>query len=390
MSGGRKSVLVVSDSASVQKNIKDSLKDSGYDICPVVTEAACLETIAGHAPALVLLSLFEKTVDARQLLAGIRATDSELPVVLMADAGTAGDLVGLLRSGASDYFIYPPADASLVQYILARNIERRNDVRKQRRGERDMKRLNKALVESLKALEQDQQAGLRVQQDMMPESPFSWGAVELAHLILPSLILSGDFIDYFELPDGRLLFYIADVSGHGTSGAIVTVLLKSLSTRLCNEFDELGLDDAGQILGWFNRELVACGLPQHVTMFLGVMDSTAAHLEYANAAHFPATILSSAGSAHYLEVGGLPLGIYETADYMCRQLTLPANFRLVMFSDGVFEIMAEKSLKAKEKKLLSLVECGASSITALADRLGLGEVKEVPDDIAVFTVARAG
>ncbi len=52
--------------------------------------------------------------------------------------------------------------------------------------------------------------------------------------------------------------------------------------------------------------------------------------------------------------------------------------------------MPQQTLKAKEEHLLTLVECDKGDIDTLADHLGLGEVKEVPDDIAVFTVARAG
>lgn len=390
MTGEQQRVLVVSSAASVQKNITISLQGSGYDIGPIATEAGCVDALAGPSPALVLVSLFDDAIDAARLLAAIRAVDARLPVVLMADADTAAGLVPLLQGGADDYLLYPLAAPALVQYILSRNIDQPGGTGRQTSDEADLQRRMAALQANLELLEQDQRAGLRVQQGMLPESPRSVGRLRFEHRMVPSLILSGDFVDYCELPDGRLLFYIADVSGHGTSGAMVTILLKRLGTRLCSELGTLGLDHAGQMLGWFNRELLACGLPQHVTLFLGMIDTDGESLEYANAAHFPPPILSSAGSARYLETGGLPLGIYDKAEYSCRKLALPTQFTLVMFSDGVLEILAEASLKEKEDKLLSLVEYGGGSIADLVDRLGLGEVRQVPDDIAVFTVARAG
>lgn len=389
MSVGRKEVLVACDVASANKKIKESLKGSGYEIHVCKSAEACLEDISEASPAIVFLSLFSK-FDGADLLAQVRQLEPELPVILLADASSAAEIVPLMEQGANDYLLSPIADASLVEFCVRRNLERRKETRRRKRSERDLKRLNKALVASLKVLEQDQQAGFSVQQGMMPESPYKAGDLVLTHRIVPSLILSGDFIDYFELPDRRLIFYIADVSGHGTSGAIITVLLKSLSTRLFNESEELGLRDAGGILEWFNRELLGYGLPQHVTMFLGIMDRHGRTLEYANAAHFPATILSDGESSRYLEIGGLPLGIYDTATYPCREVELPATFELVMFSDGVFEIMPEASLSDKESRLLALVESADGNIETLADQLGLGEVKEVPDDIAVFTVAKAG
>jgi hypothetical protein len=59
-----------------------------------------------------------------------------------------------------------------------------------------------------------------------------------------------------------------------------------------------------------------------------------------------------------------------------------------MFSDGVFEIMPQETLRDKEEYLLSLVKCGTRSVGALADHLNMVQAKK--DDIAVLTVAGAG
>lgn len=390
MSVGKRAVIVVGEETGSNGEVSAALQDSGFDVVETSTAADCLSMIRDQTPALLFLSMFSSSVSADELLAQVREIDADLPVILMADRTTAASVVGLLQAGGTDYLMLPVAHPSLVTYAAEQNLRRRAETRKRKRGERDLKRLNKTLVESLKVLERDQQAGFRVQQGMMPETPFAADGLMLRHMIVPSLILSGDFIDYFELPNKRLLFYIADVSGHGASGAIVTVLLKSLSTRLYNEFEELGFADAGEILGWFNQELLGCGLDQHVTMFLGVVDRNGRRLQYANAAHFPATILNTGDSTRYLEMGGLPLGIYHAVKYQAREVLLPESFTMVMFSDGVFEILPQETLKAKEEHLLSLVEYDKGDIDTLADHLGLGEVKEVPDDIAVFTVARAG
>jgi serine phosphatase RsbU (regulator of sigma subunit) len=214
--------------------------------------------------------------------------------------------------------------------------------------------------------------------------------VTFDHKVFPSLILSGDFIDYFKLPDDRVLFYIADVSGHGASSAFVTVLLKSLSMRLQTEFHELDAETPGEILAWLNRELLQCDLEQHVTMFLGIIDCEKNLLEYSNAAQFPAAILSGEDGSQFLEIGGLPLGLYQSPEYDSRAVSLPSRFSIVMFSDGVFEIMPQQTLKAKEEHLLSVVKCENRNVEALAEQLGIANTRNVPDDIAVFTVAGVG
>lgn len=59
-----------------------------------------------------------------------------------------------------------------------------------------------------------------------------------------------------------------------------------------------------------------------------------------------------------------------------------------MFSDGVFEVLPEASLEAKEERLLHLVRSNSErELDALIDGLGILEGPAIPDDIAVFRVA---
>lgn len=386
----RGELIVVDETTDTEEAVIEYLKDSGYDVLTVPTEAGCLDEVRQHNPDLVLLSITGDSLDSLSLLKETRKVDPHLPVVVLADQNTADQVVPLLKEGANNYLMLPAGDMALVDHVVQDTIQGRWESRRQAQAQSELLDRNKDLVENLKLLERDQQAGFNVQQSMMPETPWTAGNVTFAHKIIPSLILSGDFIDYFELPDRRLLFFIADVSGHGASSAFVTVLLKSLSRRVQEEFEDLNLVKTNDILLWINRELLQCNLEQHVTMFLGLVDKSKKKLEYSNAAHFPGAILSSAEDTVFMEIGGLPLGLYKFAEYEARQVDLPEVFTLVMFSDGVFEIMPQQTLKAKEESLLSLVRYGNRSIESLTDHLGLDAVQYVPDDIAIFTVAKAG
>ncbi|MDZ7686102.1 MAG: SpoIIE family protein phosphatase [Gammaproteobacteria bacterium] len=390
MGAERGEVSVLEPESGAFRQLTSPLLEGGFEVALHTASDELLTLIRKASPDVVFIPVSDDTITSGNLIADIKAKSGELPIILVADEMSVAQLTPLLQAGATSYLLLPHIDASLVVYTVQSALEHRREIRRHKRSERELKRLNKALVESAGALERDQRAGFRVQQGMMPESPYSTDDLTLRHLIVPSLILSGDFIDYFELYDGRLIAYIADVSGHGAQGAIVTVLLKSLSARLANEFEELDVDGAGSILEWFNRELIACGLEQHVTMFLGVIDRHGRRLHYANAAHFPATILRTDKSTEYLEMGGLPLGLYDGARYPERETELPDEYTMVMFSDGVFEILPEQSLKAKEDHLISLVKGDNGDIDSMADHLGLGAVKDVPDDITLFTVARVG
>jgi len=390
MSVGDSQLLVVEHLPDGKSELRHLLQDSGFVITNVSSEADCLSQIRDSKPDLVLLSLSDIDFDTLSLIGNIRKIDSELPVILISNNGEEDKLVTYLEAGATDFLRFVEGQGLLLKYVIEKNIEQYSVHLNLKASEEKLEGLNVELVESLKILERDQQAGFRVQQGMMPESPTTLGKVIFDHRIFPSLILSGDFIDYFELPDRRTLFYIADVSGHGASSAFVTVLLKSLSRRLQSEFDDFSFKNPGGILAWLNHELLQCDLEQHVTMFLGIIDCESNKLEYSNAAQFPAAILSSDDSAQFLEIGGLPLGLYHSPEYDSRAVTLPSHFSIVMFSDGVFEIMPQQTLKAKEEHLLSVVKCGKRDVEALAEQLGIEDTRSVPDDIAVFTVAGVG
>ena len=111
-------------------------------------------------------------------------------------------------------------------------------------------------------------------------------------------------------------------------------------------------------------------------------------MQYANAGHFPSGILTSPGEAScFLASGNLPLGLRAHASYENHTVNLAEHFMLVMFSDGVFELMAEANLNDLESKLLSITVYGQSDADKIFGDLSVpGSVTS--DDVAVFSISR--
>jgi serine phosphatase RsbU (regulator of sigma subunit) len=390
MGVGKGEVLLFGSDAVIQSEIVDLLQEDGYQIYYADTAEECVARINSGRLDLLLVSLSDLLQSPHSTLANFRRVAPRLPIVLLADEYSAPHLVSALNQGADDYVILPLSDPALLIYVLRQTIGRKREIKRREQNERVLAKTNKTLLESLQVLEQDQQAGFRVQRGMMPDTPLTIDDLIFEHRIVPSLILSGDTIDYFELPDQRLLFYIADVSGHGTAAAIVTVVLKGLFQQLLTDFDKLDIPRTDQILEWLNRELLVVRLEQHVTLFLGLISEDRRNLEYSNAAHFPGTMVFSASGTQYLTLGGLPLGLVPSPGYVRRELDLPKSFTIVMFSDGVFEILPQTGLQAKEKHLISLVNYAQGKVESVAEKLGLKDLADIPDDIALFTVTKVG
>ena len=68
------------------------------------------------------------------------------------------------------------------------------------------------------------------------------------------------------------------------------------------------------------------------------------------------------------------------------EVSLTRPFHLLLFSDGILEVIRAKSLDEKEKTLLELVSGGRHTIASLNEALSLDGMTELPDDIAIVTV----
>jgi serine phosphatase RsbU (regulator of sigma subunit) len=206
----------------------------------------------------------------------------------------------------------------------------------------------------------------------------------------PSTYLSGDLVDYFELGPNQFIFYIADVSGHGASSALITLLIKTQIDRYRDELENDTSDivlNPGQVLRQINLELLKTQTSKHATMFYGVIDTSIHRMDYSMAAHFPAPILCFDDKCKTFEPENLAVGLFDDAGYATHHLDLKGFKHLTLLSDGIFELMTEHSLTEKEQRLLELVKKPHHTMHDFLDQLRSdGSTKEAPDDITVLTV----
>ena len=166
----------------------------------------------------------------------------------------------------------------------------------------------------------------------------------------------------------------------------MTVLLKSLVDQFINRYRG-NLDNSilkpGMLLKYLSNDLLNAHLGKYLTMFYGVIDRKSDVLYYSIGGHFPNPILICNDKAAFIQGTGFPVGVFDKAKYTTYQMKLPDSFSMVMFSDGILEIIDEVELREKEKYLLSMVNKSSSiTVDLLLDDLGLKNVQEMPDDIA--------
>jgi len=362
--------LVLECDLEAAPSIADRLRGIGYEPLSAPDVKSALRMCEHTQPELIVCDRLDL---ARKIATAYRY----LPVVLMARKLPRETLLEALHAGLVDAW----------------------ETRSEHLGERVEQVLQRvrAVSGQLKArldhfgreLEHDQRAGRFIQLGMLPPNPMAIGRYRLQHRILPSLLLSGDFVDYFRISDRYFAFYVADVAGHGASSAFVTVLLKNFSRRLRREYRPSMLQDPGEILRWLNRELLDQQMEKHVAIFLAVGDLQEDCVRFANGGHYPPAISVTGGETRCLKARGQPIGIFPKVHHNVDSIHLNVGDRLVVFTDGVLDVLPDGGLAEQERCMCAAVE-RYSGLNALWRGLGLssGETSQGRDDVTCLTVTR--
>ncbi len=384
-------LLIIDDDDVVRASLAAYLDDSGFRVLQAPNGPKGLELFDSERPDLVICDLRMPQMDGLELIRLISERQNDLPVIVVSGAGVMNDAVEALRLGAADYLIKPLEDLAMLEHSVRRALDRSRLRLENRRYREQLETANRDLQASLHLLQEDQDAGRQVQMNMLPVTPWTTDDFHFAHQIIPSLYLSGDFVDYFRVDEHRIGFYLADVSGHGASSAFVTVLLKFMTTRLLYESRRGGTlreFKPSEVLDHINRGLINCKLGKHVTMLGGVIDQERNVLHYSIGGHLPMPVLYDGESARYLEGRGLPVGLFVDATYDDFEMMLPERFSLTLLSDGILDLLPGDTLKDKESALPELVAGAGGTLDGLRGAFGLAALHDMPDDIALLVLSR--
>lgn len=385
-------VLVIDDVPARAQSLVELVSAAGYNTT-VITDVVDLGISLGIDSEfdVVLCELDLKGISWKKARQVLREMDAQVPAIMFSDEVDADRMMTALHLGASDFFVRPIKNSKALVKSIERCLRQRAMRRELQESRQRLELTNKELRATVKVLEQDQQAGRQVQLKMLPATPLVLDDFVISHTVIPSLYLSGDFTDYFTVADNFVTFFMADVSGHGSSSAFATVLLKNLFARKRSDFLRLHDDAVLSPIGMLkraNNELLDLAVGKFATMVVGVLDMFNNTLRYSVAGHLPQPVLVSSSGARYLRGEGTAVGIMEDAEYEEHLIDLPDSFMLALFSDGILEILPPKNLIEKEKYFLDVFEQTFESPEQLVTRLGLDRVETAPDDIAALFISK--
>jgi sigma-B regulation protein RsbU (phosphoserine phosphatase) len=175
----------------------------------------------------------------------------------------------------------------------------------------------------------------KIHKSLIPES-FKNNLVDIAVTYRPMLYMGGDYAKFHFIDRDKLLFVIADVTGHGVSSALLVNRVHTEIERLIREAKLPGvilkfLDE------FINKDFGKLGF--YLSAFCGLLDFSEKKLIYSNYGHPPQILLQSrSNNVVFMQSQTFLMGIgLDTGGVYNTDVNFENKDRLILFTDGIVE-----------------------------------------------------
>ncbi len=194
--------------------------------------------------------------------------------------------------------------------------------------------INNTFTQHIKETEikSDIEAARKIIENTFPKKHPAGDKIDIFSIYRPVFDIGGDFYDFIEQNDGRYLFYLCDVEGHGIHAAIFANTIRIFFRAYADTI--IGLDN---IINKLNCALCAETQSNSMaTAFFASYDPADNLLCYVNAGHEQPILYRAADSSiERLESSGTIMGIFETVVYKVNRVIMEEGDILFLFTDGV-------------------------------------------------------
>jgi sigma-B regulation protein RsbU (phosphoserine phosphatase) len=323
-------VLLVDDQPIVGETVRQMLAGEPgleYRYCP--DPAAALDAANEFHPTVILQDLVMPDIDGLQLVRFFRANPGtrDTPLVVLSSKEEPTVKARAFALGANDYLVKLPDRLEVVARIRYHS---RGYVALLERNE-----AYRALAEKQRELAAEVNRAARYVRSLLPP-PLRAGPVGIDWQFVPSAHLAGDMFGYHWLDPDHLAVYLLDVSGHGVGSALLAV--SAANVLAAGGLPGVDPRDPGAVVTKLNEMFPMDRQDgKYFTIWYGVYRPKERALAYCNAGHPPA-LLHSAGELHQLDADGPAVGMAPDLPFDTRTVTVAAGDRLLVYSDGVFEV----------------------------------------------------
>ncbi len=268
----------------------------------------------------------------------------------------------------SDQFLTPINEIALgIQALSSRDTDFRVEIIHQD----ELGDLSEAFNKMMAELKEMQMAKI-VQESLIPHTMPVIPGYQIDLMNISASDLGGDYCDTLPMKDGKFLFVIGDVTGHGASSALLMAMAKAVTFQFAEEGGNLQ-----KLMRRLNNIIFhVLKRKKLMTFFSAMLDPATGKLNYSVAGHPFSYLCINEGAVKPLEMVRLPLGLANKGRneiFDENEIQLNPGDILFMYTDGLVEAIDKNGEMFGYKHLESFLK----SIMALpADKIKDSVVKE--------------
>ncbi len=238
-------------------------------------------------------------------------------------------------------------------------------------------------------MEEQLAVGAKIQRRLLPAHSPSLDGYEIHGANRSCFEIGGDYYDFIPLADDKLAVVVADVAGKGVGAALLMAALQASLRALI-----LTSPEPATLVMQLNRALLEnTPANRFATLFYGEIDARSHVLEYVSGGHNPG-LLTCGDEVHELMPTGPIVGLVSEASYTSRCVDLAPDSTLLLYTDGVTELMAPTDEEFGVERLVAVLRehlegPAMDLLSAIGDRMtAFSEGERFDDDSTAVVVRR--
>ncbi len=355
-------IIIVDDNATNLIIIEKILKNAGYGDLITATSAKELFSILkmdrsaeSYVPInLILMDMMMPEMDGIEATRRVQQDErfKSIPIIFVTALGDSNKLAEAFDAGAMDYVTKPINKIELLARIRsALRLKYEKDWHKER---------DKRFQYELELSKQVQRSVLSL--------PVDDENVNICAVYEPSSELTGDFYAWYRIGENQYGIILLDMMGHGISSSLVCMFISSVMQDTIKR-----ISDPEQVMHELNRYMNQLYMMNELSnyYFTGiylVLDTKLKTIEYVNAGHPPGMVFYDKNQVTLLERSCCGIGFFETIEINKGTLRYEDKVKVVLFTDGLLELMGEGTVENAGKLGESLSEYRDLDLEGLAGK----------------------
>lgn len=310
-----KKILVIDDDKNLLKFMNRLLTQNGYTVFEAADGTDAVKRLEEVTIDLIILDMNMPKMNGIEFLRYLKSNHIHAaPVLMMSGSSDVEDRVTCYELGVYD-FIQKPEDTAVMLQRIKNGINI---------GE--ITGFNKFIKIELMMAK-------KMQTYLFPEDNYYGEHCSLTCWSRPLSDVGGDLYDYIIFRDGRIIVFLADVSGHSISAAMYTAIVKMVFRNALQRSE-----DPAAVLQYMNDELYGnIPIESFITAFCAVYDPKSGAILYANGGH-PRPYVIHDHSIHYLEGNDSLIGPIGDSSYRTFSGEIPEGAAVYFFTDGIMDV----------------------------------------------------